>query len=81
MKGEGPDTRDVLARAADLDIDGINPEVAGMVKELLDLYKDANLARISDEIAQIYEWSSGIIEKLKARGRVMTQPAAPTDPE
>ena len=52
-----------------------------MAKELLGLYNNAGLSRLSDDIGQVYEWSKNIIGKIESSGRIATLATDMTNPE
>jgi len=79
-KAEEEDKSDTITRAVDLPIEKINPEIAGMAKEILSPYNASELMHKCYEAACIYRFAIDVLEKLEAQGKVAQLPPEPTDP-
>ncbi len=69
-KGRASSNNDIIARAANVDIEKIHPQIAGMAKEILDQYKNTNLGHICAEMEPIYEWCQDALNVLGEKGKI-----------
>ncbi len=63
-----------------MDTESIHPEIAAMVKEILEQYSIGEIMHTSSEVASLYKWVHQIIQKLEGEGAVAHLPTEPTNP-
>ncbi len=61
--------------------DSIAPEIAAMVKEIINQYSLMEVEHSSSEAASLYKWTLQIIQKIESEGNMATLPTEPVQPE
>ncbi len=80
-KNDKWDKFNMLRRVVELKENKIHPEIAGMIRELLDQYTIDEVTRQCKEVAGFYIWTKQIIAKRENCGQVATPPKDPQNPK
>ncbi len=69
-----------MNRVSGVNINEINPEIAAMAKELLDLYSKEDLSYTCPEISALYRWATRIVQRVSLKFGLKVLPKEPKDP-
>ena len=70
-----------VSKVLNMNPDSVNPEIAAMVKEIINQFQYWQVERSALAAASLYKWALQIIQKIESEEKMATLPTEPVQPD